>query len=138
MATVYEVPADKLINKVAKDLKENQKFNRPEWAQYVKTGTHVQRQPDDPDWWWIRAATVMRKVYIDGPVGTRRLRTVFGGRKNRGVKPEEFRRAGGKHLRVILQETDKLGFTEKVKGGRKMTAKGQSYLDKLTNEVLKA
>ena len=42
MATVYEVPAGDLIAAAAKDLKENVKFKKPEWADFVKTGSHVE------------------------------------------------------------------------------------------------
>ncbi|MEA3255729.1 MAG: 30S ribosomal protein S19e [Candidatus Altiarchaeota archaeon] len=137
MATVYEIPADKLINEVACDLKEKVKLKRPEWALFAKTGTHKERQPDDEDWWWVRAASILRKIYLNGPIGVQKLRTVYGDRKNRGARPEEFRRAGGKNIRTILKEFDQLGFTEKVSGGRRITAKGQSYLDKITGNILK-
>ncbi len=137
MATVYEVPSDKLIATLAEDLKTNIKLKRPEWAVFVKTGTHRERQPDDLNWWWIRAASILRKVYINGPVGVQRLRTAYGDRKNRGVKPEEFRRAGGKIIRVILKEFDNLGFTEKSGSGRIITKKGQSHLDKISSEINK-
>ncbi len=137
MATVYEVPTDKLIAKTAEDLKTNIKLKRPDWTEFVKTGTHRERQPDNPDWWYSRAASILRKVYINGPVGVQRLRTVYGDRKHRGVKPEEFRRAGGKILRIILKEFDNLGFTEKSGNGRIITKKGQSYLDKISSEINK-
>jgi len=135
MATVYEVAADKFISETAKDLKENIKIEKPEWAYFVKTGAHAERIPDDPDWWYFRAASVLRKVCVNGPVGVRRLRTAYGGRKNRGVKPEEFRRAGGKNIRAILRQLDQAGLTEKVSGGRRITAKGQSYVDKIAGRI---
>lgn len=134
MTTVYEIPPDKMIEVVADDLKNKVKFNMPEWANFVKTGAHKERMPQNYDWWWIRSASVLRKVYLNGPVGVQRLRTAYGGKKNRGVKPERFYRAGGKIIRSILIEFDKVGFTEKVTGGRRITPKGQSYLDKLATE----
>jgi len=135
MATVYEAPAEKLIAETARDLKENVKIKKPDWAHFVKTGTHVERLPDDPDWWWLRAASILRKVYMNGPVGVHRLRTAYGGRKHRGVKPEEFRRAGGKNIRTILKQLDEAGYTEKAPGGRRISAKGRSYLDKIASSV---
>lgn len=137
MATVYDTPADELIKAVALNLKEKEKLKMPEWAACVKTGVHRERAPQNPDWWYIRAASILRKIYIDGPVGVQRLRTAYGGRKNRGMKPEHFYRSGGKIIRTLLQEFDKKGFTEKVKGGRKITSKGQSYLDKIASELTK-
>lgn len=137
MATVYEIPPDVLIEKVALDLKDKGKLKMPEWAKFVKTGPHKGRAPQDDNWWWIRAASILRKVYINSPVGIQRLRTVYGGKKNRGVKPERFYRASGKIIRVILQEFDGMGLTEKAKEGRKITPKGQSYLDKIATELAK-
>jgi len=134
MTTVYEIPHEKMIEIVADDLKNKMKFKMPDWANFVKTGAHKEKMPQDDDWWWIRSASILRKIYINGPVGVQRLRTAYGGKKNRGVKPERFYRAGGKIIRSILQEFDKIGFTEKVDNGRKITPKGQSYLDKLATE----
>jgi len=87
MATVYEVNTGDLISAAAKDLKENIKFNKPQWADYVKTGAHTERMPEDPDWWYYRAASVLRKVYINGPVGVQSLRVAYGTAKSRGVNP---------------------------------------------------
>jgi len=138
MATVYDVKAEELIKKAAADLKDNIKLPMPEWANFVKTGVQKERQPENPDWWWVRAASVLRKVYVDGPVGVQRLRTMYGGRKHRGVKPEEFRRAGGKIIRTILKDLDAAGLTEKAKtDGRKITGKGKGYLDKLSATISK-
>ena len=138
MTTVYDVDAEELIKKVAADLKDNIKLSRPDWALYVKTGAHRERQPDSQDWWWVRVAAVLRRVYTDGPVGVQRLRTMYGGRKHRGVKPEEFRRGSGKVLRTVLKDLDTAGFTEKFKtDGRRITAKGREYLDEMSNSLVK-
>ncbi|VVB51012.1 30S ribosomal protein S19e [uncultured archaeon] len=139
MATVYDVHPEKLIKATAKDLKENVKLERPQWALYVKTGVTKESPPEDADWWWTRAAAVLRRIYVDGPVGVQRLRTQYGGRKHRGVKPEEFRRGSGKILRHALQKFDELGYTVKTenKKGRVITPKGRAYLDNLAASVAK-
>ncbi|MFH1721992.1 MAG: 30S ribosomal protein S19e [Candidatus Altiarchaeota archaeon] len=147
MTNVADVNPKKLIDALAIDLKENVKLKRPDWASNVKTGCHKERQPDFDSWWWMRAASVLRKVYFQGPVGVQKLRVVYGGKKNRGVKPEKFQRAGGKIIRAILQQLDEAGLTSKVvkqKGlaerstgfqGRLVTPKGQSYLDKIASQI---
>jgi len=139
MTTVYDLPAGKLIEQAARDLKENVKFPRPEWALNVKTGANKERRPDNPDWWWHRTASILRKVYVDGPIGVQRLRVEYGGKKNRGRKPEEFRKASGKIIRTILIELDKIGFTSrdaKKREGRRVTAEGQAYLNRIAKECL--
>jgi len=138
MATAYDVSAEKLISEVAQDLKTKVKLEMPEWASLVKTGAHKERIPENEDWWWFRAASLLRKLYVRGPIGVQKLRVLYGGRKNKGVKPEKFYPAGGKVIRTILKEFDGLGFTQKMeKEGRKITPKGQAYLDKIASGILK-
>lgn len=136
MVTVYDVrPAD-LISKVSGELKKKNEIKMPEWARFVKTGTHKERPPEQPDWWYIRTASVLRRIYIDGPVGVYRLRMYYGGRKNRGHKPEKFVRAGGKIIRTILQQLEAAGFVKQVKKkGRVITPEGQSFLDNIAKAV---
>ncbi len=137
MTTVYDVPADILIDRLSKYLKENvREVKPPEWAAYVKTGSHVERAPHNPDWWYVRAASILRKLYIKGPIGVSRLRKLYGGRKRRGVKPAHFRRAGGSIIRHILQQLEEAGLAEKDGNrGRILTPKGRSLLDALAARI---
>lgn len=137
MTTVYDVPADILIERLARYLKENVKEVRsPEWAAYVKTGSHVERAPHNPDWWYIRAASILRKLYIKGPIGISRLRKEYGGRKRRGAKPAHFRKAGGSIIRHILQQLEEAGLAEREGNrGRVLTPKGRSLLDAMAARI---
>jgi small subunit ribosomal protein S19e len=137
MTTVYDVPADVLIHRLSDYMKGNiQEVTPPQWAAYVKTGAHVMRAPQDPDWWYVRASSLMRKLYTKGPVGVSRLRKLYGGRKSMGAKPDHFRRAGGNIIRTILQQLETAGLVQKqgVKG-RVMSAKGRSLLDALSGQI---
>lgn len=133
MATVFDVNPSELIEKTAQELKKVVK--QPEWSLFIKTGTAKERPPAKDDWWYQRSAAVLRKIYLKGPIGVSKLKTLFGSRKNRGYKPERFRRAGGKIIRVILQQLEKEGLIQQVqKGvhkGRVITPKGKSFIDKL-------
>ncbi len=133
MATVYDVPADLLIQRVAEKLKDM--VAPPEWAKYVKTGTHKQRAPQQKDWWYYRLASIFRRVYIDGPVGIERLRTYYGGRKRRGVKPPKFRKGSGAIIRTALHQLEQLGFVKKTREGRVVTPMGRSFLDRIAAEI---
>lgn len=138
MATVYDVPGDLLVERVAQRLKEIPEIKPPEWAPFVKTGRHKERLPEQEDWWYYRVASILRRVYLDGPVGIERLRTYYGGRKNRGHAPEKFYKAGGSIIRKALQQLEAAGFVEKVPGkGRVITPKGISFLDKIATELKK-
>ncbi len=135
MATVYDVPPDMLIQRVAERLKEMEEIKPPEWAMFVKTGVHKERSPEQEDWWYVRVAAILRKVYVNQPVGLERLRTAYGGRKNRGVKPEKFRKGSGSIIRKALQQLEKAGLVKKTESGRVVTPEGKSLLDKTAAEI---
>jgi len=136
MATIYDADANVLIEKAANELKKS--IKAPEWSAYVKTGVHKERPPEDRDWWYKRAAAVLRKVYMLGPVGTNKLRVKYGGKKNRGFKPERFYPGSGKVIRTILQQLEKEKFiVQQQKGlhkGRVVTGKGKKFLDSLSKK----
>ena len=137
MVTAREVSAEKLIPRLKEELKKVEQIQPPEWVKFVKSGAHRERPPQQDDFWYIRAASVLRRIYLDGPVGTERLRSYYGGRKNLGHQPSHFRKAGGKIIRTGLQQLEELGFIHKDKKGRVITPKGQSYLTKKANELRK-
>ena len=139
MLSAHDVPAAKLIEKLAKHLKENvDEVTPPPWASIVKTGTHVQRQPENPDWWYIRCASLIRKIYVHGPVGVERLRAEYGGRKDHGVRPEHSAKASGAIIRKALQQLEAAGLIETLKPrGRKVTRAGRKLLDMLVGELQK-
>jgi small subunit ribosomal protein S19e len=133
---VLGVRADSLIRRLKEELKSREEIKPPQWAHFVKTGVHKERPPDQPDWWYIRAASVLRRVYLDGPVGVSRLRTYYGGRQNRGQAPEHFRKGGGKIIRTILQQLERAGLLKRVeKEGRKVTEKGIQLLESIAEEL---
>lgn len=136
MTTVFDVPAEVLIDTVAEEFKNNDKINPPEWADFVKTGVHKERKPENPDWWFVRAASIFRRVYMDGPVGVMSLRTYYGGKKDRGVRPEVFKKGSGAIIRGALHQLEDAGFVEKVEGGRVVTPEGRSYLDKISGKII--
>jgi len=135
MTTVYDVPADHLIRKVAEELKSRQEIKPPVWAAFAKTGAHKEMPPEDPDWWFIRAAAVLRRVYVDGPLGVERMRSFYGGKKNRGSKPNAFRKGSGSVLRKALQQLEAAGLIVHDKIGRRVSPAGMAFLDHVSREV---
>ena len=136
MPTVYDIPANILIRRLAQDLKSREELAPPEWMQFVKTGAHKERAPDEPDFWFVRCASILRKVYLNGPIGTEKLRIAYGGRKRRGVKPNKFQKGSGAIVRTALQQLERAGFiTKRATKGREMTDIGRSYMDKLSSSL---
>ena len=136
--SIYELSAQEYNLKLADALKKIPEFKSPEWVEYVKSSPAKERPIDEPDFWYKRAASILRQIYKKNIVGVNRLRTKYGSKKDRGFQPETFRRAGGKIIRTILQQADKAGFTEIAKSvrgvrsrkpGRQLTQKGKEFLE---------
>lgn len=138
MVTIFDIPPKELINKIANYLKENKIIEPPPWALYVKTGVHKERPPTNPDWWYVRSASILRKLYIHGPIGISRLRKMYGGRRRHGLKPPHFWKGSGSIIRKSLQQLEKAGLVEKInREGRILSPKGRSFLDNIAQIIIK-
>ena len=138
MSDVRSVSQGALVSRMAVELKKVEKIKPPAWASYTKTGVATERPPSQPDWWYSRSAALLRRIYLTGPVGTQRMRTALGGRRRRGHKPPHHYKAGGKVIRMMLQQLESEGFvakTEKPKAGRIITPKGQRFVDRIAAKM---
>jgi small subunit ribosomal protein S19e len=131
MATAIETNQQKLVEKLKEELKKIEEIKPPEWARFIKSGVHKQRPPEQPDFWYLRASSVLRRIYTDGPVGAERLRSYYGGARKRGYFPKHFRKGSGAIVRKILQQLEKAGLVEKTAKGRKITQRGQKLLNNI-------
>jgi small subunit ribosomal protein S19e len=138
--SVYDMDGQEYNLKLAEALKKVPEFKSPEWIDFVKSGPGKERPIEDDDFWHKRAASILKNLYKKNTIGVERLRTKYGSKKNRGFRPEEFRKASGKIIRVILQQSDQAGLTEiqkPVKGvkskrpGRILTEKGKKFLEEV-------
>jgi len=136
MATIYDIKVGELIERASKQLKEQKLIVMPEWALFVKTSHGKERHPISNDWWYVRAASILRKVYVLGPIGVAKLSRKYGCKKNRGHKPEKTVKGSTKIIRAVLQQLTESGLiisAEKgVHKGKVITPKGKSFLDKLS------
>jgi small subunit ribosomal protein S19e len=142
MATVFDVPADKLIEKAKEGLKKVEQIKPPVWSKFVKSGVSKNKPPEQEDFWFIRAASMMRQLYVrDRPLGIQRFRNKYGTTVKTLRRPTHFKKASGSTIRKILQQLEAAGFAKKVtingKKGRTLTPKGKSYLDKFAAQVAK-
>jgi len=136
--SVYELNPQEYNLKLAEALKQLEEFKKPEWSQFVKSGPAKERPIEDPDFWYKRSASILRQIYKKNILGVSRLRTKYGSKQNRGMRPETFKRASGKIIRTILQQSDAAGFTEIAKAirgvrskrpGRTLTQKGKEFME---------
>lgn len=121
------------MSKLVEEIKNIKEVQAPTWAPFVKTGAHKQRTPTQDDWWEIRAASVLKKVQKFGPVGTNALAKQYGGRKNRGHKPDTKVVGSRNIVRKCLQQLEAAGLIQQVespKAGKTITKAGKDLLTK--------
>jgi len=136
---MQRVEAQKLVLALSKELKAAKLVDMPDWARFVKTGAHRERVPSNPDWWYIRAASILRTVAEKGPIGTSKLRARYGGRQNRGYAPDKFREASGKIIRTILQQLESSRLIKQdasgAHKGRMATGDGHKLLNAVAKKM---
>ena len=127
----FDVTPNALIGALAKELKANPIIKPPAWINAVKTGSHNERVPEQEDFWYFRCASILRTMFVNGtPVGVMRLRTKYGGRTKHTVHREHHRQAGGKVIRLAIQQLEKAGLLKKEKVGRSISASGKKLVEK--------
>jgi len=140
VVSVKDVPAQALIDRVAAYLQERvPKVTPPPWAAFVKTGSHAERPPQDPAWWYKRCASLLRKLYLHGPLGIEGLRDEYGGRKRKTKhRIAHHRPAGGSIIRKALQQLEaaELVVKDGIRG-RALSPKGRKLLDRVSTEIFK-
>ncbi|MDR9380605.1 MAG: 30S ribosomal protein S19e [Natronomonas sp.] len=139
MTTLYDVPADDLIEAVADKLEDD--LEAPEWIEFAKTGTSRELPPEQEDFWSRRAASLLRKVAIDGPVGVERLRSAYGDAANGStryrVRPNKKREGSGNVIRTALQQLEDAGYVENSEArGRTVSGEGRALLDETAGELI--
>jgi small subunit ribosomal protein S19e len=139
MVSVYDVPADALIEDVADRLAD--RIEEPEWMAYAKSGQSRELPPQQDDFWYVRAASLLRKVAKNGPIGIDHLAAEYGGRKrgsNRYRVASDHSTTGSKNIiRTALQQLEDEGLVSTAKGqGRRISPEGQQFLDNAASDVL--
>jgi small subunit ribosomal protein S19e len=135
MANVFDVKGSDLVSAAAAQLKD--KIKKPNYLNYVKSGANKERPPLDPDFWYVRSASVLRQVYVNGPVGVSRLRTRYGSSKGHTMHRHHHQPAGGSIIRDAFMALEQINFVKKTKKGRVITPQGKSFLDKISKELKK-
>jgi small subunit ribosomal protein S19e len=134
-----DVPPAALLPRLASELRSRGVVTPPDWAAFAKTGAHKQQAPTQADWWYLRSASVLRKIYLLGQVGVERLSAEYGGKRDRGSAPYHTRAGSRAVLREIVRQLESAGLVQPYKNqGRRVSAAGQKLLDTLSKETLQA
>ncbi len=137
MVDVKKVPPDLLLNHLVQILKTDKRIEVPEWTLFLKAGIHREKSWDDPDWYYRRLASTLRKVYLMGPIGISKLSEEYGGRVDRGSKSYHPAKGSRFIVRKMLNQLEALGYVKKDRNGRTVSPAGSSLLDKSSKEVMK-
>ncbi len=126
-----------LLPQLATELRNRQAVAPPPWATFVKTGVHKQRAPMQVDWWYLRSASVLRKIYLKGHVGVARLSSEYGGKRDRGSAPYHARNGSRAVLREIIHQLEKSGLVQPYKTrGRRVSPEGEKLLASVSKGIL--
>ena len=136
-SSVKDVVAIDFIKAYAEHLKKSGKLEIPEWVDVVKTGKCKELSPMDPNWFYVRAAAIARKVYLYNGIGVLSLRRAYGGQDGKSYTPSKRSLGSGKINRYILQQLEKMGYVAKLETGRTLTKEGRKDMDKIAFQVYK-
>ena len=141
MTTLYDVPAEALIEALTETFEDEDDIEAPEWTAVAKTGVDRELPPEQPDFWERRAASLLRKVAVDGPMGVNALKAEYGtakqGTTRYRVRPHQKAEGSGAIVRTALQQLEDAGYVETSEAdGRRVTGEGRSLLDDTAGDVL--
>ena len=108
MSSVKDVDQQLFVVGFADFLKKSGKMQVPEWADLIKLSRFNEQGPHNPDWFFVRAASVARHLYIRAPAGVGAFTKIYGARKRNGSAPSHFMRSSQSVSRRVLQVRDDL------------------------------
>jgi small subunit ribosomal protein S19e len=137
--SIYVVEPEKLIHILAEKLKEYSEIKAPEGSKFWKTASFKELAPIDTDnFWYIRSASILRKIKKYGPIGVNRLRKLYSGRERKGSGLNKSSKSSGKIIRVILQQLERENLIMKEgKAGRKVSPEGTSLLESVAYNIVR-
>ncbi|XP_071957432.1 small ribosomal subunit protein eS19-like isoform X2 [Antedon mediterranea] len=134
--TVKDVDQHEFVKALAAFFKKSGKMKIPDWVDMVKLGVHKELSPYDADWYYIRAASVARHLYMRGGVGVGAMTKVYGGRKRRGTKPSHFCKGSKNVARSVCKSLESIRVVErKDNSGRRLTSQGHRDLNRIAAQV---
>merc|ERR1711981_601580 len=137
--TVKDVNATQFIKAYARFLKKSGKVALPKWQEFAKTGCNRELAPLSKNWYFIRAASLARKIYLRPGSGVGGFSFYYGGMKYRNAVCGAHKGTSATGvLRSMLKQLEALGVVEKCpSGGRRITSKGRKDLDLIAGSVAK-
>merc|ERR1712126_506064 len=134
--TVKDVDPQVFVRAFAAHLKKS-KLKVPENVTIVKTSKAHELGPLDPDWFYVRAASVARHVYLRPNVGVGAVRKIYGGAKRNGTGPNHFCLSSSNVARKVLQSLEGIKLiTKDANGGRTIAPSGRRDMDRIAGQCV--
>ena len=136
-ATVRDVHTQRWVKAMASHLKQEGKLFVPRCSELIKTSHGRERAPQNPDWYYVRCAAVLRAIYLRPGTGYGGLSKRFSNKKNRGSQPEQYQKAARGPLHWCCRSLEGLKLIQKGKtSGRIITKDGRKKVDTVAFNVL--
>ena len=138
--SIYGGQPEKLIEGIAEKLKEFPEISPPQGSEFWKTAFFKELAPiDSENFWYIRCASLLRKIKKYGPIGVSKLRKFYGGRNRKGKGLHHSAKGSGKIIRVALQQLEKANLIKmNEKQGRVLTSEGTSLLERTASGIMRS
>lgn len=139
MIELFTVKPDEFNQVLADHLKNTSKVNPPKNVDLIKTCHGKQRAPCERDWYYKRAASIVRKMLLamhaDKNVGVRKLSSKYGCSKNRGSQPSKHVDGSRGLIRRIMQDLEKADWIVKEGCYRKISDVALSEMKQLIEKI---
>ncbi|KII62427.1 40S ribosomal protein S19-1 [Thelohanellus kitauei] len=138
MPGVCDVDPSEFVFELSKSLQKKSGIELPEFTTFCKTSHGKEHAPYRKDWFFVRMASMARRLYTEQGMGVGHFTRIYGVGKRNGTRPKHHVDGSGSVSRKALQLLGKLNIVEidQVNGGRRLTAQGRKELDAVANVVL--
>lgn len=135
---IYKVDHTDYINTLSFYLKTNGILKIPTNIDILKTCPAKETAPLNPDWLYVRAASIYRKVLIasfkNEKLSITRLSSVYGCKKDRGSRPGKKVRASKGYLISVVNDFVRIGWIDKE---RKIRDEGLKFSKQVIENLIK-
>merc|ERR1711934_962727 len=129
MKSYKEVSQAELVDELTLYLKANKVVTCPPGTVFVKTGPAKENSPDEAEWFFVRAASTLRRLADNREMGVMGLAKLFGSRNRRRIRKAHKVKSACGHIRQILQQLEKAGYVEMTEANkRRVSVKGHELL----------
>ncbi len=135
MEQVYRVKATPLIEAIKETLKTKNEIELPINWDLIKTSHGKEFSPEDPNWFYVRMASIVRTVMCKGTVSLKTLARKHSCRKNSGVRPSRYAKASDFVNESAVEQLIKIGWFNFKSEKDILTAPAKEVLGEIIEKI---